>query len=352
MYSLEELSCYPFFREALMSAPLTALHDSLTGLIVRPVILRFVQSLIQARTPFTLAIVDLDNFKSINDNYGHRTGDEMLSAIAEDLRRAVGPAGLVGRYGGDEFLLVLLELNDYDLTHSFFEKIYGEGGVFRKNLLIRERSIFSTATVGSASCPKNADNFEALFALADKALYRGKSKGRNCFIIYVPEKHDRLEIPKLGRRSLYDCFRAMADGFDRGRDMFERLQLAFLPMIEDLRMHRLFFVDAQGRFYDVQSGAELERVVLPEGLLRDGFYTACGLEDFEPFCPAMSARLDTLGFESVLLSLVTLPEGNYGALVVCPEIHTLHIWQDNECAAAFFLSRMLTQQLAAEQARG
>ena len=183
MYSAEYLARYPFFRELLETTPLSVMHDSLTGLIARPYILRFVHALIDDKTPFVMGMVDLDNFKSINDNYGHRTGDRMLSTVAEDLRVFVGEDGVVGRFGGDEFLFVYFGCTDYDGIHAFLDEMYLSGRVFRKDLKFGERTIFSTATVGCAVYPTDADSFDALFALSDKTLYRGKSKGRNCFII-------------------------------------------------------------------------------------------------------------------------------------------------------------------------
>jgi diguanylate cyclase (GGDEF)-like protein len=139
MYSAEDLSAYPFFREVLKASSLPTIHDSLTGLIARPFMLRFVQSLIQDRKPFTLMIVDLDNFKNINDNYGHRAGDEMLAAVAEELRRVIGKDGIVGRYGGDEFLITYFGHTDYDGVHGFLDELYnGASKVFRKNMRISD----------------------------------------------------------------------------------------------------------------------------------------------------------------------------------------------------------------------
>lgn len=351
MYSSEYLSVYPFFRETLRSASLPAIHDSLTGLIARPYMLRFVQALIQAQTPFVLMMVDLDNFKNINDNYGHRTGDEMLTAIGADLRRAIGTDGVVGRYGGDEFLIVYFGCTDYDGIHSFLDSLYNSRSVFRKNLLISGRTIFSTATIGCAVYPTDADSFEALFALIDKTLYRGKFKGRNCFIIYVPAKHAHLEIPALARRSLYDAFQRMAEGFDSGSGTGEKLQRAFAPVRDYLRMYGLFFIGADRRLYDAQKGEYLDAVAVPETLLRNGLYTACGLDELARSCPDLSRQLAARAFESVLVLEVARPGHAYGYLVLCPEIRTLHIWQEHECAAAFFLARMLAQQLEAQGGR-
>ncbi len=348
MYTSEYLSRYPFFRELLEAMPLPSIHDSLTGLIARPFILRFIQALIAEGRPFAAAIVDLDNFKSINDNYGHRTGDEMLSRVAADLTRYVGERGVVGRYGGDEFLFVYFGRLDYGSVHAFLDAMFFDGDVFRRDRLIRGRTIFSTATVGCAVYPKNAGSFDELFALIDKLLYRGKSKGRNCFILYVPAKHDHLEIPSLARRNLYDTFRAMGLSFDSGADIWEKLRRAFIPIRDNLRMYGLFHIDAENRLFDAQSGEELARIEPPDSLVRNGLFAACGLDELERCCPTFSGILADLGFDSVLLSEISCAGESFGFLALCPEVHTLHIWQEHECAAAFFLSHMLARELAAE----
>ena len=351
MYSVEQLSRYPFFQLLLRQTPLAALHDSLTGLIARQHILPFIQSLIAEQTSFALSIVDLDNFKSINDNYGHRTGDEMLSRTAAELQRVTGERGVVGRYGGDEFLIVTFGSIDYNGVHAFLDSLYAEGGVFRRDLLIRGRSIFSTATVGCAVYPRDTDSFEGLFALIDKALYRGKSKGRNCFIIYVPEKHAQLEIPALARRSLYDTFIWMAAGFDKGTNIADKLRLAFVPIRDHLRMHRLFYLDAAGQLRDVSDGAALGPVDGPEALVENGLYTTRDLDELAARCPRLAERIGERGFASVLISELSLSGRCFGYLIFCPEAHTSHIWQDHECAAAFFLSRLTAQYLEAQDGK-
>ena len=344
MYTSEKLSRFPFFREVLESTPLASIHDSLTGLIARPYIMRFIQSLIAEQTPFAMAMVDLDNFKSINDNYGHRTGDAMLSNVANSLTRYVGKQGVVGRYGGDEFLMVVFGKTDYDSMHAFLDAMYFDGDVFRRDRLINGRTIYSTATIGCAIYPKDADSFDGLFALVDKTLYRGKSKGRNCFILYVPAKHAHLEIPALAHRSLYDTIVKMADGFDRGTNLLDKLWLAFLPMKDNLRIFRVFFIDEEKRLYDPLQG-ELVQVETVSELIQRGLYTAHSLEELEQKCPILSQTLNEMGFDSVMISEAAHHGRVYGWLVFCPEVHNLHIWQEGECTAAYFLSRMLAEHL-------
>ena len=345
MYSAEYLARYPFFRELLPTTPLSVMHDSLTGLIARPYILRFIHALIDAKTPFVMGMVDLDNFKSINDNYGHRTGDKMLASVAEDLRSFVGEDGVVGRFGGDEFLFVYFGCTDYDGIHAFLDDMYLTQTVFRKDLKFDGRTIFSTATVGCAVYPTDADSFDALFALSDKTLYRGKSKGRNCFIIYVPAKHDKLTIPALARRNLYDTFYHIAQGFDSGTDASDRLRRAFFPLQENMRMYRLLFLDAENRLEDISGESSLGPVESPEELIHQGLFAAHSLDDLKACCPVLCSHISGMRYDSVMICKVEKTGRAYGYLLFCPEILTFHIWQESECAVAFFLAHLLADYL-------
>ena len=104
MYTSKDLEKYEYFN----GSDINFLLDSLTGVISRQYILDFVKNLVE--TPFAMCMMDLDNFTYINDNYGHKAGDICLKTIAENLRVCVGEDGLVSRFGGDEFIILLLFL--------------------------------------------------------------------------------------------------------------------------------------------------------------------------------------------------------------------------------------------------
>ena len=156
--------------------PVDEILDPLTGVVSRAYALEYAKFLIEEKIPFTFAIVDLDNFKFINDSYGHRIGDKVLMDVSKNLVEYVGKKGIVGRFGGDELLIVNLESFEYDEKKVFFEEMYVNKHVFRKNYDMDICNPFITATVGSATYPSDADNYEELFELIDKTLYRGKSK--------------------------------------------------------------------------------------------------------------------------------------------------------------------------------
>ncbi len=197
MYTLDDLKKYKYFD----GADINFVLDSLTGIISRQYILDFARTLVNSNTPFAMCMMDLDNFKYVNDSYGHRAGDICLKNIAESLQKCVGEDGLVGRFGGDEFIIIYLKSNKYDDVHDFLAHVY-DGKAVRRFMYIDNVRIFVTATTGSASFPLDAGDYNDLFQKMDKALYRGKSKGRNCYIVYVHEKHKDIVVSDRAGNSL------------------------------------------------------------------------------------------------------------------------------------------------------
>ena len=173
MYRKEQLSKYPYFEEVFKSEDVSNVVDSLTGLISRRYLVEFIQHLVKNKVPFSLALLDLDNFKFINDTYGHGVGDGVLAGVAKDLERF-----LAGRYGGDEFLIVNLKDQSYDALKVFFGAMYSNYTVLRKNIDLGEYEPFVTGTIGCAVYPKDAQDYESLFDLIDKAVGNG-ARGAN-----------------------------------------------------------------------------------------------------------------------------------------------------------------------------
>lgn len=350
MYSAEFLLSYPFFSEMLKQADISTMLDSLTGVVSRAYIIRFIRFLIESKTPFALGMMDLDNFKSVNDNYGHRAGDGVLSEIAGSLSDFLGSDGLVGRFGGDEFLIVYLKSNTYDDVHDFYDGVYDSGKVLRRILHIRDLDIFMTATVGCASYPTDGEDFDALFAKIDKTLYRGKSKGRNCYIIYVPAKHANLEITTLAKHSLYETLRLASQNFDESRGVNVRMQRAFAPIAENLRLNKLLYINGAGQLKDALSQVVLsEHTRVSEYLNGRDMVSFTHLEDVKDELPDFFAALDALNYNAALISRISREGVTFGYLVVCPEQRTMRMWQDDEFAAIFFLCRLVATHLTSER---
>ncbi len=207
MYTANDLKKYDYFKAIDINYAL----DSLTGVLSRANILGFAKELVTNRVPFMMGILDIDNFKLVNDNYGHMVGDECLKAVAQSLADYVGQDGVVGRFGGDEFVIICFNVLEYNDIHDYVEKMLNEGMISRRKLCIQDVSFYITSTVGIATFPKDAKTYDELFLIADKALYRGKTKGRNCFIIYVEAKHKNIEVHRKIQSSLPNIFSRVSE---------------------------------------------------------------------------------------------------------------------------------------------
>ncbi len=128
-----------------------------------------------------LFIIDLDNFKAINDNLGHHFGDFVLKEVARDLKDCFRKDDILGRIGGDEFIILLKNCIDLDVIT---EKAIQVCNALQKTYHSNNTSYAISTSIGIAICPEDGDNFEALYQKADKALYYSKEHGRNCFTFY------------------------------------------------------------------------------------------------------------------------------------------------------------------------
>lgn len=181
-----------FFQER----DLTYAYDSLTGVFNRETTFQFVDSLLERRIPFSMLICDLDNFKYVNDTYGHIIGDKVLCKCSGNIKQITKEYGVVGRFGGDEFIVVVPRVIEYDNIW----KICHDVQFSTSDLKIKElHGSRISLTSGISRYPTDGEDLKTLMEKSDKALYRGKQKGRNCFIIYLPEKHANIQIGDSGK---------------------------------------------------------------------------------------------------------------------------------------------------------
>lgn len=186
----QELGIYvEYFKDRDLSYSV----DPLTGVLSRVGIIGYIDWLIQHKHKFSLFLVDIDNFKNVNDSYGHAVGDAVLTQVADYFMDVVGTRGVIGRYGGDEFIIVWDNIYEYsDIWHCGHELDANIGEITFKDI----PNLSITISTGVGRYPLNAGDYKELFNVADKALYRAKMKGRNCFIIYLPEKHANISIKR------------------------------------------------------------------------------------------------------------------------------------------------------------
>ena len=158
-----------------------ATHDALTGVANRAVILETLRRE-QSRQEreggsFGLIIADIDHFKNVNDTYGHLAGDSVLKAVTKTMETTLRPYDSVGRYGGEEFLIVVPR-SDATAALSVAERI--RKAIAAKPIQTDAGEVQVTASLGVAASmePSRIDS-KALLQLADEALYRAKQNGRN-----------------------------------------------------------------------------------------------------------------------------------------------------------------------------
>lgn len=167
------------------------LRDAGTDLLNKKAITNYARKLIDKRVghKVTIAIIDIDDFKSVNDTYGHMFGDEVLRDVAGILKKTVGRNGLCGRIGGDEMFIVMEHLEDDESIRTVFRTIKNNVSWLYHNDPRNINKI--TCSIGAASYPDDANDLDTLFSIADKMLYLAKEKGRNRYIIYRPDLHER-----------------------------------------------------------------------------------------------------------------------------------------------------------------
>lgn len=153
--------------------------DELTGLLNRKAMEQDLdREQAQARRngdPFTIAMVDADHFKKVNDNYGHNFGDEVLEILAERFVESLRPSDRVYRYGGEEFL-VLLPNTSLETARPVLERLRSLACAY--NISDGDFTINQTVSIGATEVDGNED-IEAAVERADQALYRAKEAGRN-----------------------------------------------------------------------------------------------------------------------------------------------------------------------------
>jgi diguanylate cyclase (GGDEF)-like protein/PAS domain S-box-containing protein len=182
-------------------------HDPLTGLPNRLLFAdRLTQKLASARrtkTKLAVMFLDLDRFKNINDTLGHNVGDGLLKEVSKRLTSNLREADTVSRMGGDEFIIILSELETMDDVHSFAGKVLDE---FKHSFNVDDREFFVSCSVGISMFPSDGDNVETLVRNADTAMYRAKEQGRNNYQFYTESLNEaaleRMVLENSIRRAL------------------------------------------------------------------------------------------------------------------------------------------------------
>jgi len=171
-----------------------ASHDDLTGLPNRTELLRRVDDLLERSAVGDVAIlfIDLDNFKAINDSLGHGIGDVLLMAMTSRLAATAGERGLLARFGGDEFIVVLDGLRGDVGQASVDPVVVAEAlrEAVRRAVVVEGTELFVTASIGFSLNDRDGVTATDLLRDADAAMYRAKARGRDCVEAFAPGSHE------------------------------------------------------------------------------------------------------------------------------------------------------------------
>jgi len=176
-----------------------ATHDPLTGLPNRALFNdRLSLELVRAQRSgkkLAVMLLDLDNFKEINDSWGHTVGDEVLKIIGRLLPDFLRKSDSIGRMGGDEFLVLLPEIERAEDARRIGLKILG---AFKKPFIVDTRELSTTTSIGFAIYPDDGDEPDILMKNADIAMYSVKEGGRNGCRRYDPRMHKKASLTREG----------------------------------------------------------------------------------------------------------------------------------------------------------
>lgn len=170
------------------------IFDELTDTLNKSTILGYIGSLVKSTEPFTIFFMDLDYFKTINDTYGHNIGDLVLKQSAYAISLCLNDKQVVGRFGGDEFIVVARGMTEYQDKWDLGRKICLAVSGLKIDFGPTHIGQTLTVSIGISTFPNDANTFNNLIERADKALYRGKQKGRNCFVIFNKEAHENIMV--------------------------------------------------------------------------------------------------------------------------------------------------------------
>ncbi len=144
-----------------------------------------------------MCVLDIDNFKKINDTMGHAFGDEVLATLGKRIRTEFRVTDIIGRTGGDEFIIFLKDLKD----DAVIERESGRVAGFFKDFTVGTYTKYSpTASIGAAIYSRDGSDYESLYKAADTALYKAKKRGKNQLAFYSEAtEEDKLEAQKAGK---------------------------------------------------------------------------------------------------------------------------------------------------------
>lgn len=175
-------------------------HDQLTTMLNRASFIDRLKEEIEKGkrnyNPFALLFIDLDEFKQINDSYGHDIGDMLLVDVSKKISHCIRTTDIIARFGGDEFVVLMPNVSSPSVVERLCKSILDE---FRQPFSLGKHTVFISISIGITFYPEDSDSMDFLLKFSDKAMYEAKNLGRNKYVFFKGEdqknsiRHQRLE---------------------------------------------------------------------------------------------------------------------------------------------------------------
>lgn len=307
-----------------------------------------------------LSVLDIDDFKNINDTFGHMAGDEIIAKVAEILKSALGDRGYVGRFGGDEFLVVMDNTRNETEMHNIFKTIRKHISWLCSGQL---NNAEVTISIGIARYPDHATNYEDLFKIADKCLYIAKAKGKNRFIYYIPELHKDYEMSDVADKrqvqNMPDSFsqscRAIVDmlwsdrtdrsAFDADVDeLIQRYNIDRISVYHGPEVKKCY---VRGRSEEVmETMTMLQAESFEDAFDKNGLYAVNSILPLKEIAPDFYKGLQAQGTEGFAIIRVSVPnEEEY--YVMFEMVNRRRKWSVSDKGLLYITAQMIVRRLLA-----
>ena len=221
---------------------LLAYRDTLTGLPNR---LLFADRLEQAvvrsertRTSMALMLIDIDDFKLVNDSFGHDAGDKLIKAVGDLISKSLRRADTIARLGGDEFAVIIEGIDGPDDAISIADNLTT---ILEHNVRLDDQETYTSASIGIAVYPGDGKDARTLLKNSDTAMYRAKESGRHCFQFYKPE----MSVSAMERLDLENSLKAAFEN--------DEFLIHYQPVV-DLHKNEVVGVEALLRWHHPEKG--------------------------------------------------------------------------------------------------
>jgi len=317
------------------------LLDSLTKVISRRYIMSYVTYLASKKIPFSYTIIDIDNFKNINDTYGHMIGDKLLINVANVISEAANDNCYIGRYGGDEFIIVYEGDDSYDSAWNNLKNVFT---AVRKPMTIDILTLDVTCSAGCSSFPKDGDSVEEIFKKSDRLLYRAKAKGRNCYVIYVKEKHQDLEYVREVRLPIR--MDKILSFFKGEEDLYYEIYEALLYLVSDLKSDAagLFENDKPPLLYKADMDRNINKI--PDDVLEKHYSNdviAVNMRGELDRTSLLRRFMEINTIRSLAIIKVHFREKSFGYIMFYQERY--RVWQEDDIAILKYLATIIAMNL-------